>query len=222
MPQSNQQRFTRTERPRWWHSTLHKRRAWFADEPEPEADEQPEPEKSSGGYAPKDLDEAHKVLGALEKRLGEREATIQSLNERLAAIEKAQRKKLEEEGNYRELLKQTQAEAEQLRMQAERASELESIIRKGNEERLKRLPEKWRQALPVDDLSPERLQVWLDNTEPLLTAPPPPDYDAGAGGGGRSPSPQLTAQELELAQKGGMTPAEWVAAKEIAERQRRT
>lgn len=214
-----QQKFERTARPKHWVSTLHKRRAWFAGDPEPEAEEQPteqEPEES----APKDLDEARKVMSALEKRLSERDATIKSLHERMASIEKAQRKKLEEEGNYKELLQRTQAEAEELRMRAEQATELEAIIRASNEERMKRIPERWRKAVPASDLSPARLQVWLNENEALLTAPPPPDYDAGAGGNGRRHAePELTQQELEAAKRARMTPEEWMAAKRKMQQQ---
>lgn len=166
---------------------LTKRRTWFADG---DAGDQQNQQGGEGKYNPETVEDAQRIIAALQKRLGERDATIEqqkasinTLSERITAIEAASRKKLEEEGNFSELKTRLQAEIEALKPSAERAAELEKIIRESNEARLKAVPEQYRGMIPAD-YPPEKLQSWLNANEALLMKPPAPSFDAGAGAGG--------------------------------------
>ena len=178
-----------TVRPAGSARLLTKWRAWFDDggDDRDGQDQQDGDDQDSGGkYNPADLDEALRIIEALEKRIGERDAQLDQYNKRLTAIEADRKKKLEDEGNYKALLDQTTAELESLRLQAQRAESLEGVIRAGNEEMIRRIPEDRRKMVTklAEQLSPEALRAWLDENLPLLTKQPPPDYDAGAGGNG--------------------------------------
>lgn len=180
------------------------------------ADEQPrdgeEQQGGTGKYNPPDLKEAMKVIVSLEKRLGERDETIQTLkgqvsefSERMSAIEQAQQRRLEEQGNYQELAKKYQTDLESLKPMAQRAEALEAIIRESNEARLGKIPEQQRGLVPVD-YPPERLQAWLNANEALLMKAPAPDYNAGAGAeGGGVAKTQLTEEQRATAKRFGMT-----------------
>ncbi len=154
------------------------------------------------------------IITALEKRLGERDATIEqqkaninTLGERITAIEAASRKKLEEQGNFSELKTQLQAEIEALKPTAERAAALEKILRESNEARIKNVPEQIRSMIPMD-YPPERLQKWLADNEALLSKPPAPNFDAGAGAGNSPVPSNLTTEQKAMAAKFGVTPEE--------------
>ncbi|GIL09286.1 MAG: hypothetical protein BroJett033_7970 [Chloroflexota bacterium] len=195
---------------------LRRRRAWFDDEGR-EGQQQGESK-----YNPATVEDANKIIEALQKRVGERDATIEqlrtsasALSERITAIEAATRKKLEEQGNYQEVRAQLQAEIEALKPSAERAAALEQIIRESNEARIGRVPEAVRSMIPMD-YAPERLQAWLNANEGLLLRKPAPNYDAGAGAGSNGSGgrpPDLTAEELNMAKRMKMTPEQYQAAK---------
>lgn len=192
-------------------------RAWF--------DEQGGQDGGGSKYNPTSIEEAMKVIAALEKRVGDRDATIEqqksamtTLNERMTAIEVNNRKKLEEQGNFSELKTQLQAEIESLRPTAERATALEAIIRDSNAARIEKVPEMYRAMIPTD-YPPEKLQGWLNANEALMTKPPAPNFNAGAGngsGGSGTQPPQLTGEELEIARQMKISPEQY--AKRKAER----
>jgi hypothetical protein len=192
---------------------------------EEEKQEKPQGEQDGKQYNPSTLDDAMKVIEALQKRVGEREATINelrttsnTLGERLTSIEQAAKKRLEEEGNWSELARQRQAELEALKPYQERAQALESVIRSSNEERLKRIPEDMRDLVPTD-YPPEKLQTWLNANERRLVKQPAPNYDAGAGNGsgGSTGGVQVTDADkraAEIAKGQGYN----VTAEDIAKR----
>lgn len=186
---------------------LRKRRVWFDDQQGDDKgeDDAKTKDKPESKYDPASLDEALKIIRALEARLGERDAKIDSITARMTAIETAQTKKLEEEGNHLELRKQAEARVAELEPLAARATSLEAIIRESNKARIEKIPEDRRTIIPVDDLSPEKLQVWLNKSEALLIKPPAPDFDGGAGrGSGGSGEPKLTDGEREAAKMFGL------------------
>lgn len=167
---------------------LAKRRTWFADG-DPAGDQQGDKQGDSK-YNPETVDDAKKIIAALEKRIGEREATIEqqkanlnALNDRITVIETANRKKLEEQGDFTAVKTDLMAQIENLKPTAARAAALEQIIRDSNEARIKAVPEQYRAMIPAD-YPPEKLQGWLNANEALLSKPPPPNFDAGAGAGG--------------------------------------
>lgn len=180
--------------------------------------------ESGGKYNPASLEDAQKIIAALEKRLSEREDTITGLKsaqstlaQQVQAIQDAQKKKLEEDGNYAELAKQRAAEIAALKPVADRAAALEAIIREGNEARVKALPETVRGLVPVD-YAPERLQAWLNANETLLKKPPAANYDAGAGAGAGTRATttlvELTDFEKQMAAASGMSPQEYAEFKQ--------
>src|SRR5262245_11304858 len=81
--------------------SLLKVRAWFDDQQDSDAN------NGAGKYNPETVEDAKRIIAALEKRIGERDTTIEqqkatlnTLNERITAIETASRKKLEEQGDF--------------------------------------------------------------------------------------------------------------------------
>lgn len=169
-------------------------------------------------YNPASLDDAQKIIEALTKRLSERDAKIEKLagtmsetEARIKAMEDAQRKRLEETGNYAEVAKRYQSELESLKPIAERAQSLEAIIRESNEARLGAIPESYRNLVPTD-YAPEKLQAWLNANESLLKRAPAPSLDAGAGANSApSDSVRLTAEQKALAKRFGLSEDEYAA-----------
>lgn len=196
--------------------SLLKRRTWF-DEQGGSGQGQGDPggqQASAGRYTFASLDEAAKIIEALTKRVGERDAERDALAQRLKDYDAAQQRQLAEQGNYKALAEQHAAEIARLKQIEERANALEAIMRKSNEARIKRVPEQMRSIIPVE-YTPEKLQDWLDANEALLTKPPAPDFDAGASGsGGGSRTPELTSEEKQMAQLMNLTPEQYVKQKQ--------
>lgn len=171
------------------------------------------------GDLPNDLEGAHKLIQALQKRVGERDATIdelkgqqQSLSQRMAEIEQGRQKQLEEQGNYKSLAEERAAQLAQLQPYQERATALEKIIRESNEARLRGIPENMRALVPTE-YAPEKLQAWLNANEKLLTNPAPPQFGAGAGSATPQGQPQLTSEEMEMAKRFGLSEEDVLKAK---------
>lgn len=168
-------------------------------------------------YNPSDLDEARKIINALEKRVGERDAElgdlkgrVSTLSEQMQAMQDAQKKRLEQSGNFEELARTRQAEIEALSPYKDRAAALEAQIRTENEKRIERIPEQMRGVIPTD-YPPEKLSQWLTNNTALLTKPPAPDYDAGAGGDAPPQKGKLTPAQKQLAARFGLTEEQYLA-----------
>lgn len=183
----------------------------------PNREDSQQQDNAGSSKAPGSLDEALNYIAALEKRVAEQKeraskyySETKSLSERLNAIEEGTRKRLQEEGNYRELAQKHAADLESLKPLAERAQALEAIIRESNEARMKAVPENMRNLIPVD-YAPERLQAWLNANEALLRRSPAPDFDAGAGGSGGSASTKLTEEQRAMAKRFGMTEEQYIA-----------
>jgi phage I-like protein len=170
---------------------------------------------SDGKYNPSSVEDALKIITALEKRLNERDSELDKYKGELKNFSKAQQKQLEEQGNFKALAEQHAAEVARLKPVEERAAALEAIIRESNETRIKSVPDQMRNLIPTD-YPPEKLQKWLNANEAQLVKPPAPNYDAGAGAGGSGGSgaaPKLTAEEKEIAAKMGMKEEDYAKAK---------
>lgn len=174
-------------------------------------------QESAAASKPSSMEEALNYISALEKRVAEQKeraskyySETKSLSERLSAIEEGTRKRLEEEGNFRELAQKRAADLESLKPLAERAQALEAIIRESNEARVKAVPENMRNLIPMD-YAPEKLQAWLNANEALLRRSPAPDFDAGAGGSGGSASTKLTEEQRAMAKRFGLTEEQYIA-----------
>lgn len=216
MPNRSEQRIAliRNERQSRVGVSLSKRRAWYAD-----GDSEGQGEQGDGDDSnPKTLEDANRLIVALRKRVEdkarEKDEAVRLANERAEKAEAERKKKLAEEGNFKTLAEQAQAEAESLRGYKDRASALEAVIRESNDGRVKRVPEAMRSIVPTE-YPPEKLQAWLNANESLLTKAPPPNYDAGAGNGGGSGSrqPELSEEEKSMASLMGLTPEQYTQAK---------
>lgn len=169
--------------------------------------QQQQPVESGGKYNPSTLEDAQKIIEALSKRVAERDASLDemkrtstSLSQRLSDIENANKKRLEEEGNWAELARQRAAELEAMKPYQERAKTLEDVIRQSNEARLARVPENMRSIVPTD-YAPEKLQSWLNANERLLMQKPAPNFDAGVGGAsGSTGDVQVTDEDRQAAE----------------------
>jgi hypothetical protein len=179
-----------------------------------------EQDKQQGSkYNPETVDDAKKIIEALEKRLAERDADNQKLKneigdygKRIQAIEEGSKKKLEEEGNWKALAEKRHAEVESLKLSAERATALEAVIRQANEATIARIPEARRGLIPVD-YAPEKLQTWLANNSTVLLREPAPDFNAGEGSGDGKPPAKLTDSERDAAKLMGVKPETMEALK---------
>lgn len=214
--------FPRTARPTGSVRLLVKRRAWFDEtDRDGQGDSQGDGGQGNGRYNPPNLEEANRIIQSLLKRLDERDAAFEAFkkqsDERLSAIDRERKKKLEEEGNFKALLDQANAELTSLKAYQERARSLEDVIRDGNKTLIERIPEDRRGMVTrlAEKLPPEELRAWLDENLALLVKQPAPDFDAGAGaGGGSGAQPvKLTEEEKMLATAAGMSEKDYAEYK---------
>lgn len=199
---------------------LAQRRTWYAEgdagDQQQQGGQQGEGQSPNGKYTPATIEDAAKIIEALTKRLGERDSDLEKYKRDLSTYTAAQRKQLEEQGNHKALADQYAAEVARLKPIEERAAALEAIIRESNESRIKNVPEQMRGLIP-SDYPPEKLQRWLNANEAQLAKQPAPNYDAGAGvgggGGNNGSTPKLTADELDVAKRMGMSAEDYAKAK---------
>lgn len=171
---------------------------------------------STGKYNPSSVEDALKIIAALEKRLGERDTELDRTKTELKGLTAAQRKQLEEQGNYKALHDQSAAEAAALRPFKERTEALEKIIRASNEARIATIPDANKNLVKplIDVLPPEKLQEYLNANPELFVKPDAPRYDAGAGGSGGGAAPvKLTPEEMAMAKRFNVTPEEFAKIK---------
>lgn len=175
--------------------------------------QQGEGQKPDGKYNPSTLEDALKIIGALTKRVDEREAEANRYKSERDTLTVAQRKQLEDQGNFKTIAEQQAIDLARLKPIEERAAALEKIIRESNDARIKSVPDQYKNMIPTD-YPPEKLQTWLNANEALLVKQPAPNYDAGAGMGGVGVGQvKLSADEIETAKKSGMTPEQFAKAK---------
>ncbi|MGB1285029.1 MAG: hypothetical protein ACPG7F_00730 [Aggregatilineales bacterium] len=170
------------------------------------------PEKTPGESDSKEIQNPVAYIAALEKRLQEQKDERKKLSDRLSAMETAQQKRMQESGQYEDLYKKTLTEIEALRPFQEKAERYEQRTRERNEQKIERIPEISRSAIPVK-YSPEDLADWLEVNEPLLTRKPAPETDAGAGGAGSRKVVNLTDEERQVAADMGMTEEDYIKNK---------
>lgn len=173
--------------------------------------------KADSKYNPASLEDANKIIAAILKRLEERDTEAKQYKTERDNLTKAQRKQLEDDGNYKALADQAAAEVAQLKAYKERAESLETIFRAGNEERIKTIPDNKKALVQplVDVLTPEKLHNYLNANPSLFVKEPAPDYDAGKGAGSSgNPLPKLTDFERELARMTGVSDKEYAEMKQ--------
>lgn len=138
------------------------------------------------------------------------------LKDRLDAIEKAQKeaeeKRLTEANNFKELYDKTKVELEGLRPKAAVAEESEKVLQSVLESQIAEIPEHFRTLVP-DGLSTNQKLQWISQNKPLLMKEKGFDIGAGKQGGGSPDVTTLTAEELDLANKAGIKPEEYLKYK---------
>lgn len=129
-----------------------------------------------------------------------------------ASAEAAQREqaRLAEEGKWKELAEARAAELSKLTPYQQRASELEKVIADSNNRRVALIPDGMKSLVP--QLPAEQLAAWLDANWGTLTRKPAPEIDAGAGGGSKGIG-ALSAEELQMAAKLGLTAEQYAKSK---------
>lgn len=132
------------------------------------------------------------------------------------AQKQAEEQRLAQQQEWQKLAEQRAAEVEALRPFQEKYAAMLESIKAGNEKRIEQIPEGMRTLIPpIDD--PATLTSWLDTNWQLLTGKTPaPSLNGSAGQGQtRTQSVTLTDAELETAQKMGLTPEQYMSAKQI-------
>ncbi len=161
-------------------------------------------EQATGKYNPSSVEDALRIIAALEKRLGERDTELDRTKTELKGLSSAQKKQLEEQGNFKKLYEDNAAEAAALKPFKERTEALEKIIRGSNDARIATIPDAKKNLVKplIDVLPPEKLQEYLNANPDLFVKDPAPNYDAGAGGsGGKGANePKVTDEDRRQAQ----------------------
>lgn len=163
--------------------SLRKRRRWFADDDTTEQQSKGAAESDSK-YNPADLDEAMKIINSLNKRVGERDSALDELRKQVDAIQANERKRQEEEGDYKSLYEKAQSELQTLKPKAEYADDATQQFANLNKRALERVPETMRVLVPDfgDGYNGQKkLAEWLTNNMDMLTKAPAPNLDGGVG-----------------------------------------
>lgn len=207
-------RLIATVRPADSARLLVKRRAWFDGDGTGDNGQGGQGEETpTAGDPLAGIEDPAGKIAALEKRLAERDAELAKMRQQFTTAEQERKKRMAEEGNFKALLEEAQAQVSNLSSYQERATALEKIIREGNETLVQRIPEDRRSLVPVS-LPPEELRSWLDKNLALLVKPPAPNLDGGAGGTGTTGQEvQLTQEEKDYALSAGMTEKEYAEYK---------
>lgn len=120
------------------------------------------------------------------------------------AAEDAERQRMAEAGEYKALYDKLTGELEPLKKKAERAEAVEAFMAKTLKTRIDALPEQYRALVPkYDDLL--QTLAWLDQSTPLLAPPRAPSLDPGAQGSGGGGTAPLSAEDLEMIKRTGIS-----------------
>lgn len=161
------------------------------EQPEPVTPTSDETEKTGerSKYIPRDR---------FDEVLGERN----DLKRRLDALEEAeqerQQKKLEDEGNYQEIIETLKPEAERAKQLQEQLDMYEQRDQQELETELEALDDDLKELVP--DGSPSQQLSWLRSAKRkgLFTKPSPPETDAGTGGDPKPREKELPAKQQAL------------------------
>lgn len=120
------------------------------------------------------------------------------------AADKAERDRLAKAGEWKEAYDKVAAELEPLKKKAERAEAVEAFMAKTLKTRIDALPEQYRALVPKYD-DPLQTLAWLDQSTPLLAPPRAPSLDPGAQGSGGGGTAPLSAEDLEMIKRTGIS-----------------
>jgi len=200
----------------------HKHTGFLYQQPDDKeaGDPPPDPENRDENGSGKDYEDKDGAITALEKRLAEAKEELRTLRDETKdykALKDAQKKMLEEQGNFKALYEDTQSKNAELAPKAEAYEILLNEIRDENKARIANLPadQQGSIALIAEKLSPQDLRKFLNDAEgSIIGQRKAPDTGAGRGvdsGGGKSIV--LTAEESAMAKRAGMTDEQYAEAK---------
>jgi len=189
--------------------SLVKRRAWFAEDATGQDAQNDAPDGGLEQGQIEDLPQwAQKMIRETRKESAARRVALTNAEN---ASKLREQQSLAEQGNYKTLAEQRALEVAGLTPYKDRVDALETLIRAGNEARIKQVPEALRTMIPAK-YAPEELSAWLDANMLNLQPRRAPDLDAGAGGAGKAAVP-LTDAERGVAARMGLTPEEYAKHK---------
>ena len=202
--------------------SLRKRRIWFDDQSDqdggqdaPEGNNQQDNQQFDVAGLPPAAQAYIQGLttqvAALNQESAGRRLALKEAQDTLTALKTAQQAQMEQDGNFKSLYEQAQADIAALTPHKERSEQLEQTIRASNEADVERIPDDMKGLVPTE-LSAIKLRAWLDGNIQLLTKKPAPDTDAGAGSG-QGTTTSLTDEEKMFAAKAGMTAKDFAAGK---------
>jgi len=150
----------------------------------------------------------------LDEVIAQRDAATKKAEALERAQQEAEKKRLEEANQYKELYEKTQAELSSLKPKAEQVDTYEKTLQDILAAQVAELPEDYRDVVP-DGLTTQAKLDWLaKNKSKFMKAEP---FDIGAGKRGTKPdkSAELTAEERAVAQRFGMSDEEYAKAKNL-------
>ena len=136
-----------------------------------------------------------------------------ALEARIAQIEAAQHeadeKRLAEQNQYKELAEKRGQDLVKAQQDAAKVPVYEETLSEVLAAQVAELPEDKRGLVP-DDLTTQQKLKWIAKNASILKAPQPFDIGAGhQGGGAPAKKVELTAEQKQIAQRFGMTEAEY-------------
>lgn len=166
--------------------------------------------------APSATQDAHTEHMIPKSRFDEINAKLDAANKRADALEKAQqeaeRKRLEEANQYKELYEKSQSEISNLKPKAEQVEEYEKVLLEQLSAEIETLPDDFKDVIP-DGLSTKDKLRWLSKNKSKFTKPTPFDIGAGRRGSQQDKKTELTPEEKEIARRFGLTEEEYAKHK---------
>lgn len=207
--------------------SLAQRRRWFADEDDSKSDDhsstdgqKPDTDK---GDVPADLADLVELIkkdpitAALTVKNLRAEAKKHRTDKEAADAARAEqeRKRLADEKKYEELSRNLESELNGLKPRAQRAEAMETYLTNAVKTRIGQIPEAFRDLVPDYD-DPLKTIEWLDKNQTKLQQQRAPDMGAGQGGSGGGGSTTLTDEERQMAQRLGVSPADYAKMKQAS------
>ena len=167
---------------------------------------QQDPAQPPAPSATQDVKQVENMIpkSRLDEVIAQRDAANKKADALEAAQHAAEKKRLEEANQYKELYEKTQAELTSLKPKAEQVDDYETTLQGVLSSQVAELPEEFQDVIP-DGLSTKQKLDWLaKNKSKFMKAEP---FDIGAGKRGTRPDKkiELTPEEKEMAAKYGMT-----------------
>lgn len=119
-----------------------------------------------------------------------------------------ERKRLEEQNNFKALYETARIENETLKQKAASIDSYESTLHNVLESEIALIPEAKRALVP-EELSTQQKLSWISKNRALLVAPAPPNVGAGQRGGSDTNTSEMTDEEKAIAKNYGIPEAEY-------------